>query len=35
MSFYGPEAYLRTFNIAVDFLIIPYKGLYGWGGAST
>ncbi len=24
----------RTFHIAVDFLIVLYKGLYGWGGGG-
>ncbi len=22
---------LCTFHITVDFLFVPYKGLYGWG----
>jgi hypothetical protein len=32
-----PEAYiLRTLYVAVDFLIVPYKGLlYGWGGGAS
>ncbi len=26
---------LCTFHIAVEFLFVPYKGLYGWGGGSA
>jgi hypothetical protein len=26
---------LCTFLIAVDFLIVPHKGLYGWGGGGS
>jgi hypothetical protein len=32
--FYVPEAYIMHFG-AVDFLIVPSKGLYGWGGGGA
>jgi hypothetical protein len=34
LIFYVPEAYLMHFHIVVDFLIVPYKCLYGWGGGG-
>jgi hypothetical protein len=30
-SFFIPEAILRTFHLVVDFKIVLYKGMYGWG----
>jgi hypothetical protein len=37
LYFYVPEAFIMYFTQygAVYFLIVPYKGLYGWGGGST
>jgi hypothetical protein len=34
MYVYVPEAILCTIYGAVDFLIVPSKGLYGWGGGG-
>jgi hypothetical protein len=34
LDHYIGELHLCTFHIAVDFLIVPYKGLYGWGGGG-
>jgi hypothetical protein len=30
-----PEVYVIHFLWPVDFLIVPSKGLYGWGGRSS